>query len=368
MRRLQIAFVIGLIVAALLMGLWMTRDPLDIAAIEQLVSTLRNPDRTSTATPAILSASLDAPVPPNSENIDDEAQAESASATTCRSTLVNWLELRDDADSLVAAAVLSLGGDVTAQTEPRKHRARALLRQAIALSPADASIRWLAISVCDERHSCDSSEDERALRSIDPKNAVGWSGEVSRAAMRESKDLDTALRAMARAERFDLYWAENIARVTRAVESAQIAPPPEVKQCPTTLTTSVSAITSLSLPPFASLVAGCRLPDAAHRVAECRAIGAALRKGDTILVHAVGINLSRNVAAPGSSEERELNEDRRRLDWQREQLEKFGERFEIDWLRLQRDKRTESEMMQALLRESGVPLEPPPEWLPNANR
>ena len=88
----------------------------------------------------------------------------------------------------------------------------------------------------------------------------------------------------------------------------------------------VGAIAEVTLPAFASLVGGCKLPDAAHRIVDCRAVGAAMRNGDTILVQAVGIAVSRGVVAAGSAEEQQLNVEKRRLDWQHEQASRYNER------------------------------------------
>jgi hypothetical protein len=86
-----------------------------------------------------------------------------------------------------------------------------------------------------------------------------------------------------------------------------------------------------------------------------------MRNGGSFIVQAIGFAIGLGVVAHGSAEEQKLKLERRRFDWQREQLRRLEERLAIDWLRLQRDNRSETRLIQALLRENGVPLEPPTE-------
>lgn len=104
-------------------------------------------------------------------------------------------------------------------------------------------------------------------------------------------------------------------------------------------------------------------------IAECRAVGAALRHGDTMLTQAIGLGLSRHVAVTGSTEAKQLTEEWRRFEWQRSKAMELEERLSTDLSRLQREHRSEMEMLQALLRENGVPFDPPEDWTPiNAGR
>jgi hypothetical protein len=88
-------------------------------------------------------------------------------------------------------------------------------------------------------------------------------------------------------------------------------------------------------------------------------------RSDTRLAESVGIGMLESLAGNGA-ERSEAARLRRRFDWQLVQAIPLQDENGVRFLRLFRDPavRDERELTGRMLREAGIPLEPPPGWQP----
>jgi hypothetical protein len=111
------------------------------------------------------------------QNSVSSADLERAAYEQWALSVVDWLVLRGDAESLAAAASLLYSLEAKREevsgNSPGMKRMAELPQRAAALAPSNAPIQWLAMSLCRQTQTCDPSY-EAALRAIDPKNALGW--------------------------------------------------------------------------------------------------------------------------------------------------------------------------------------------------
>jgi hypothetical protein len=212
------------------------------------------------------------------------------------------LEQNTDADSLAAAAILHMqGGDHSA--------ALPLLARATAAAPVRPDLAWLHVQICLASSSCDSAPLEARFREIDSSNGAAWMAALTRAdTSRDEAAKDTALLAIARTERVDIYWNALIAHLSEATaRTKQIS-------LPTAINVVIGFLAATAIPPYASVSNACK-GDRLNRadvLESCRAAAKALESGDTYITEMIGVAIAKRVW-PADSREWKDAEDRRRL-------------------------------------------------------
>lgn len=137
---------------------------------------------------------------------------------------------------------------------------------------------------------------------------------------------------------------------------------------------SAMALWATSMAPaLDGLLAACRgtaLRAAPTRSADCRHVADLLAdRSDSVLERMIGLSLLRELAA-GSTERAAIDAQRRHMDWQMLQWGRIARQQPRDgaaqFVRLLHDGliRTEPQLVQRVLQEAGVPLEPPAGWTP----
>lgn len=371
-RRTKVSLSLFIAVAVALVGIWLltlepdrSQKPKDLGGLS--VSTSgdlfdSNEETTTTNSFYRSKAAHDA------ATLSNTLTRGNSEKTACESAAAKWFGQRDDAESIITAAMLSLNEWRQENREERLRASLALLERAAWRAPSDASVRWLALSVCSHLPDCDMSVHEGALRLIDPENGAGWIHAANRALalndhMGRQRELEAALESLANADRFDLYWLDYSSRSFQALATAPIPLPEEVQECVEHNTNALAGIyAAMSLPVLGPLSKECRQTSDVKSMTRCKSIATAFRKGDTVLVQAIGFHMGLALASRDSDEFRSLSEEQRIFDWQRWNAVQFQHPLSDDWMRLHRESRREIDLMQSVLREQGVPLSPPIGW------
>ena len=217
--------------------------------------------------------------------------AENRRANQCIARLLPVLEARQDADSLAAAAVLAFASTPEQRLE--------LISRATAIAPERPALAWLHVSLCQRVPACDAEPLEARLRALDPGNGVSWLDPVSRAtAASDPAALETALAALGRSERVDLYWARLVHDLTLAAERTRQWPTPEA------LVTVIGGLAAQAIPAFYATSRACQdaALDGPARVATCRGVARAFMHSDSLIVEMVGFGVGKRVWSVESSE------------------------------------------------------------------
>ena len=218
--------------------------------------------------------------------------------------------------------------------------------------------------------ACARADAVRRLRAVAPNNALGWVMDAG-----PGDDADLRFARAVQANRFDTYEGEFM----RALyEAARLAPPPPG------LLADVRASSTASPEQMAPMVLALgrwlakALPPLAEPSQRCRT-GVALEgqaRADCIALGRLLSNRSRNVLAqrlgarllverlPDGQERRDAEAALRRLHWLAEKQMELAAVEEypaslLYWLHATAD---ELAVTRAMLRENGIPEEPPPNW------
>lgn len=117
-----------------------------------------------------------------------------------------------DADSLAAAAMLSLGPNV----DPM--HGLTMIARAVDQAPERPDLRWLQMRLCIQIQGCDFEPLQAQLYALDPGNGALWVDSMERAAkIDDTPALRKSLEAMAASARFDTYWRSTVAHATNAI-------------------------------------------------------------------------------------------------------------------------------------------------------
>jgi hypothetical protein len=274
---------------------------------------------------------------------------------------VTVLETRTDADSLAAAAVLSMS------TPPPPHwdRALALLVRAVAAAPERADLVWLNIQVCREVPACDPEPEVERLRVLDPSNGAAWLNAVARANAADDEAAKIAvLSELARSERVDLYWTTLITHLTRAVADTHQVPLPEA------LITVVGMLAVTEIPAYSATVSLCK-GERLHNdevLQDCRRVALAFERGDTYITEMIGLAIARRAWSADSPEWKAAEEETRLARYRMQtigQLEVksgMGGRWTEQYLSLCEQNRREQDVALAQIVKAGESPDPPPDW------
>jgi hypothetical protein len=257
----------------------------------------------------------------------------------------------DDADSLAAAGLLSIGN--------RSDRSILFLARATAASPDRADLLWLRAMRCAQLPPCDPAPIERRLRELDPTNGAGWWAAMARSgAAHDAEGANAALAAISDSERVDIYWTTLIAHLSRAV----------AKTKKMSLEKSEVAVIGLlaaeAIPPYQFITTSCkgdRLQQPS--VTEiCRGVAKALQNGDNYVTEMIGVVIAKRVWPEDSPEWKAAAEQRRVYDYRSKLYVKLESRAIThpgEYLALCEQNRRESDLFAAELIAAGYDPNPP---------
>ncbi len=291
-----------------------------------------------------------------------------------RSAAIRALSARGGADALAAAAALSFVGE----TKPRPDLARGdsqaleLASQASELAPDSAAIGWIRLRVCTLTPGCDVRAAATALRWLDPDNAAAWLPNLAAAHRdRDQVEVDRVLADMAQGVRFDFYWnriAVLLDDQLRAV--AKSLPRGYIDSEAARLDEALGITSGEFIPPFSTLMEACResTPGTARRES-CFKIAKSMQQGDTVITQIAGLGLEKRMVVVDGREFRALVDKRRVLEWRVASAAKFDQPI-LPWLKnaharwqlaRMRALPREEDVLLAILRQEGMPIEPPPD-------
>lgn len=215
---------------------------------------------------------------------------------------VEALSKRTDADSLAAAAVLSLKAPASLGLAARAAKA----------APMRPDLAWLHAQICSEVTGCDPEPMERHFRELDPTNGAVWFGPLNRAhAAGDEAAEQQALQKLAASEHVDIYWTALVARLSPAAAASGNLTLPEAEVA------IIGALAAQGIPAFAAASKACtgeRL-DRAEVRETCRGVARALQQGDAYITELAGSSIARRVWTEGSPEWNEAMQAHRTLEY-----------------------------------------------------
>jgi hypothetical protein len=264
-----------------------------------------------------------------------------------------------DADSLAAAAMLSIG--------PTGNQARrlVLIERAVSKAPDRPDLLWLNIRLCAQANGCDSETLEAQLRALAPGNAAAWLDSINRGGKRNNvAAVRMGLAAIATSRRFDTYWNTTIVHVTKAIVKTH------TMDLPTALVATFGLVSAASIPPYQPIVNACKgdaLQDP-DMLGTCRQVSTVMRGGDTYLTEMVGIAIAKRTWPEGSPtfvdaiSAKRLAHYRMAADGKVSLHHYLSSDYASKRLRLLTEKKTEQEVLLAeILNAKGNP-DPPSDW------
>jgi hypothetical protein len=271
------------------------------------------------------------------------------------------------------AQVSSPAGDAPSRPVPRDAAADARLRAVAARAGGDRLANQLLIAAAGDPASPVRIEAARRWQVADPGNlaALLHTGAPVDALLAEARRATHASTRMYEAVRWiaDAFLRHPLTAAERAALSGGDAYHEEEAAA-----VSAMALWATSMAPaLDGLLAACRgtaLRAAPTRSADCRHVADLLAdRSDSVLERMIGLSLLRELAT-GSAERAAIDGQRRDMDWQMLQWGRVARQQPRDgaaqFVRLLRDDSIQSELqlVQRVLQEAGVPLEPPAGWTP----
>jgi hypothetical protein len=244
-----------------------------------------------------------------------------------------------------------------------------LVKLAAEKAPERRDIAWLYSQLCSQANGCQAEGIESRLRRLDPANASVWLAPLSRARLRGDVAAENEiLEAMAKGERFDIYWNSLISKmavVAGADATAHLGP-----TTPDVLTTSLNDVigwvSAVALPRFSPLSESCSNERAANpAIAQrCARIAAILMRGDSYIAESVGLGIAERLAPPNSPQAANVAAQIRRARYQRDtagqiiagQVER--DKFSREMIKLMATQRREQDVFLAVIRWGRQPTEP----------
>ncbi|HTE41590.1 MAG TPA: hypothetical protein VK629_12210 [Steroidobacteraceae bacterium] len=318
-------------------------------------------------------ASVDRNLPDVAESESARQQREYASFV---SAVVEELLRRGDGPSLAVAGRLmyanggyfgrSAGQNLVAYRQNTIDQ----FKRAAELSPRDPVIQRMALWACMEMflvveahaYGCDPNAYETALRASDPANASVWLSDIRNALDQKNEALkEQALVAMARSTAFQDYGAAETALVTKVVQSVRVSPP-------ATPQGELQPVNRLLLkwPPrqprsVKPLIEACERDGGAQQIGLCHQVAKLMLDKGAVSYAISALKIEEQLALPGSARAQEVADAQRRLSWQMQQAPLVGRirgKAPSYW-----EANDTVAQMERLLRENGVSLDPPDEWV-----
>lgn len=293
--------------------------------------------------------------------------SDATDAQAARTAVIQRLIGKGTADSLGTAAVLKQFG------QESDTGAYSLAAQAVALAPDRADLAWLAVRLCDAVADCDSAVAERHLREVDPTNAAGYLGELSRALQRnDAAGVDAALSSIGQSRNFDVYFNPLVVFTTEQLAIARRSggDQPSRKEERDAQLQMLGFMAGFALPPLQPISLACRGMELKieGRLDKCRQAAAVVARGDTFITEGLGLSLQARLWPEDSPEGRDVAAKRLVFQYRLEQYS--GQTFPrwgqmdplIATVELRRTHEREQDTALEYLRRKKIPTEPPPGW------
>ena len=292
------------------------------------------------------------------------AHVDAAAYEAWQQDAVANLSAMPDTDALVTAGVLA------GMSPNGKARFVDLLDRAVTSAPQAADIGLLDIMACTEQPGCDALQREVRMHSVDPRNGNFWIVALHDASEHADQTrIDTALTGMAQSTSFDLYSVSLGRRMLLGLK--RIPPAPGFDDTPVDVARQVQARTlvlAVATPAMQDLVEACRpgTPAGNTRRKTCRAIANSLRHSDSLITNMIGLRLQEWTASDATDRNDALA-GRRRLEWKMSQLRDVSDSVMPPVTRMGTllAHKNEVDGIDAVLRATGRPLDPPAGWQPS---
>jgi hypothetical protein len=289
-----------------------------------------------------------------------------------RADAARLLAARGDAGSLATAAALTLVGSPSRPRAESAKAAAAALEIAIRASeaaPEDPAISWLHLHLCANAPACDIRDAATTMRWVDADNAAAWLPTLAAGLKdRDTIQVDRVLTDMALGTRFDLYGNRTTVMMYDALKKARGSLPANyLKSDLSRLTEAMGMATAVVMPSFSPLINACRETTATERRESCLKLSKTMQRADAVMAQLVGFAIEKRLTAADGKESRVIAERRRLLEW-RVSAANQSDTPLLPWLRNARARSRlakmramprEEDVCIALLREHGMPLDPP---------
>lgn len=301
-------------------------------------------------------------------------KAEGDNTTGWRAAAAHTLESRGDARSLATAAALTFVGlPSRSKLDTAKAAAAALdiAVKASELEPNDPITAWMRLKLCSDAPGCDIRDAATTMRWVDADNGAAWLPTLAGAQKdRDAIQVDRVLEDMAEGKRFDLYGNRTAVMMFDALKRIRPQlPAGYLRSDLTRLTEAMDIAGAAVIPSFSPLINACREAVTKERREACLQLSKTMQRGDTVMTQLVGFAIERRLTAADSKEMRLIVERRRLLEW-RAASANISDTPLLPWLRNARARSRlakmramprEEDVCIALLKEHGIPLDPPQE-------
>ena len=289
-----------------------------------------------------------------------------------RAGAAHILAARGDANSLAAAAALTYAGPASRTRAEAARAASAALEFAVRaaeLAPDDAAISWLRLHLCANAVECDLRDAATTMRWVDADNAAAWLPTLATAQRdRDTVEVDRVLTDMAHDSRFDLYGNPTGVRIYDSLKRVRAHLPANYARSDLARLAEATGVAGAAvMPSFSPLINACRDAAAPERREACLKLSRTLQRGDAVMAQLVGFAIAKRLLPQDGREQRVLAERRRVLEW-RVASANVSDSPLLPWLRnararsrlaIMRARPREEDAYVAILREHGMPLEPP---------
>jgi len=282
------------------------------------------------------------------------------------------LAAHGDAASLATAAALTFAGPASRLKADTAKAAAAALELAIKaseLKPDDAVLSWLRLQLCAYVPACDIRDAATTMRWLDADNGAAWLPTL--AAAQRDKDpiqVDRVLADMAQGTRFDLYGDRATVLMFDALKNVRGQLPANyLKSDLARLTEAMGIASEAFMPSFSPLINACREAASTERREACLKLSKTMQRADTVFAQLVGFAIEKRLTPSDGKELRVIGERRRLLEW-RVSAANISDTPLLPWLRNARARSRlakmramprEEDVCIALLKEHGLPLDPP---------
>jgi hypothetical protein len=301
-------------------------------------------------------------------------KAEADNYPAWRAAAARALEARGDARSLATAAALTFVGPPSRSRADTAKAAAAALDLAVRaseLEPNDPATAWLRLKLCSDAPGCDIRDAATTMRWIDADNGAAWLPTLAGAQKdKDTVQVDRVLADMAEGTRFDLYGNRYAVMIFDGLKRVRSRLPANyLKSDLTRLTEAMDIANTAVIPSFSPVINACREAATMERREACLTLSKTMQKADAVIAQLVGFAIEKRLTPADSKEMRLIAERRRLLEW-RVSSANISDTPLLPWLRSARARSRlatmramprEEDVCISLLKEHGMPLEPPEE-------
>jgi len=311
-----------------------------------------------------------------SVNIADAAppKTEADNYAAWRAAAARALEARADARSLATAAALTFAGPPSRSKTDTARAATAALDLAVKaseLEPNDPAIAWLRLKLCSDAPGCDIRDAATTMRWVDADNDAAWLPTLAGAQRdKDTVQVDRVLADMAEGTRFDLYGNRTAVMIFDELKRIRAQLPANYLQSDLTrLTEAMDIAGAAVIPSISPVINACREAATMERREACLNLSKTMQKADAVIAQLVGFAIEKRLTPADSKEMRLIAERRRLLEW-RAASANVSDTPLLPWLRNARARSRlakmramprEEDVCIALLKEHGMPPDPPEE-------